>query len=764
METVDGSTPDASSGGVGAGGTSASAGGTSASAGGTSTGAGGTSAGTGGAGTVGDAGTGGTASGTGGGGTVGDAGTGGTASGTGGGGTVGDAGTGGTASGTGGAGTVGDAGTGGTASGTGGAASGAGGTISGAGGAGGTAAGGTAGTGAGGSASGGTGGGCGPDDTACSPSVGVNGFCSGGVCVACSGSADNAACSAAYGNGAGYVCAQNDCVPGNCVTNTDCPAGELCGASTANQCGACASDAACTGQGGYGAGYLCIGGKCVQANCRQDSNCATGEICGVQTPNVCGKCTADSQCQNDPTYGKNFVCDTSSGTCVSSACTPNNQACSQNGKDFCCGGACVTGDCCDTNDCSGLGNNYTCVNHTCTLCPQATNNTFYVDPIGGNDTVGTGSSGTAGCAFKTITRALSFIGANPNDGTQILVEDTGSVGLATNGETFPIVVPHNVTVSGTGGRTKILVPAAATGFVLHQQNSGLSNLELDGQNHTAAHGVRVTTGSDDTTSVSHLFVHAMAGDGILVHNVGQLDIGPGVTSTGNGTQNAPADGLHVTDNGVVTIDVTSGDAVHLDSNTAHGILVDGSGSITLTGKPGAGGTGTVTTNENGFAGLWIEQTPGAGAPNNVVTGLVSWANTANGIRLVGGSAVTLRGSVALANQANGVLVSTYVNGAIRSNNTSLMDLGTAGQNPSYGGNTFQASLGANPNLGAGICLSLDRTAGSKLNAAGNVFAGPTNCASSTATLTSNATCSKAVDVSVRTTGPTANSIDVSQCK
>jgi hypothetical protein len=62
-----------------------------------------------------------------------------------------------------------------------------------------------------------------------------------------------------------------------------------------------------------------------------------------------------------------------------------------------------------------------------------------------------------------------------------------------------------------------------------------------------------------------------------------------------------------------------------------------------------------------------------------------------------------------------------------------------------------------------ICLSLDRIAGSTLNAAGNIFSGPTDCSSSTATLTKNGSCSGAVDYSVRTTGTTTHAIVVSQC-
>jgi hypothetical protein len=611
---------------------------------------------------------------------------------------------------------------------------------------------------------GGAGGGCGPDNTACSFTGGVSGFCKAGACVACNGKADNASCSAAYGSGAGYVCSAGNCVAGDCLVNADCTGGELCGISTANQCGACSADAQCTGTQGYGAGYLCIGGACVQANCRTDANCGAGQICGVKTPNNCGACSTDAQCQADATYGAADICDTTQGKCVTAACTPNNTKCAANGADFCCAASCVPGNCCQTSDCATLGNNYTCVAHTCSLCPQATANTFYVDPVGGSDTVGTGSNTSAACAFKTITRALAFIGAAPNANTQVLVLTTGPLGTATNGETFPISVPHNVTISGSGGRAQINVPATTAGFILNHTASGLSALTIDGQTQTASVGISVTTGADATTQISHLAVQNFGRDGVRVQGTGGLTIGAGTSSTGNGTAAQTADGLHILDQGAAFINVTSGDAVHFNSNSAHGIMVTGSGSVTITGTPGTGGNGTVTANENQLAGVWIEQTPGGTAPNNAITGLVAWANVGNGARFVGGSSVKLRSSLLLANQGSGVIVSTYTAAALRSNDVSKIDLGTAGGTASPGGSTVQASLGSNPNLGAGICLELDRLAGSTLNAAGNIFAGPTNCASSTATLTRNNTCSGAVDVSVRVAGPSANNIVVASCQ
>jgi hypothetical protein len=625
---------------------------------------------------------------------------------------------------------------------------------------------GTAGSGA---TSGGTGGtgsslNCGPDDTACAPSGAVQGYCKANACVSCSaGVPGNAACSAAYGNGAGYVCVAGNCLAGQCASNAECSPGQLCGAASANQCGSCSGDAQCTSSSSYGTGYLCIGGACVSADCRADNDCQSGQICGLNVPNRCAGCAVDDQCHNDTTsYGSSFICDTSAGRCVAGSCTPNNQVCSKNSADFCCAAACVAGNCCSSLDCAGMGNNVTCTNHVCTQCAQATANTYYVDPVAGNDSVGTGYN-AAGCAFRTISRALAVIGSTPNPGTRVLVQTNGVVGVAQSGEMFPIDVPTNVTIAGSGGRAQIEVPANTNGFALHHPGSGLTNLTIDGQSNAAAYGVYVSSGADATTSISALDVQYMGRDGIRLVGSAVLSIAAGVRSSFNGTSGVPADGLSLTDQARVKINVTSGDPVHFDRNTARGIYVTKAAAIELTGTAGTAGNGSVTSNSNASAGLWIEQTPASGLPLNTITGLVTWANTGNGIRIMGGSAARVRQSFVLANGSSGIQVSTYVNGLTRNNDTSKINLGTT-NGPSYGGNTLQAALGNNPNAGAGICLAVDRGAGAVLNAAGNIFAGPIDCASSTATLRKNTRCSASTDYSVRNSGGMPSTIVIARCQ
>jgi hypothetical protein len=246
-------------------------------------------------------------------------------------------------------------------------------------------------------------------------------------------------------------------------------------------------------------------------------------------------------------------------------------------------------------------------------------------------------------------------------------------------------------------------------------------------------------------------------------------IGPGVTSTLNGAPGARKAGLHVTANGQAIIDVASGATpTHFDGNTNHGIFVDLNGSVTITGTiiDPTTGSGTVTTNGNYLAGVWIEQTPGT-PPLNSIKGLVSFGNTnGNGMRIVAGSNVKLRDSVLLGNQVNGLIVSAGVAGAA-GNDISNIDLGTTTDaGGTWGVNTFQEPLGSGHNGGAGVCLDVRNNAG-VLEAAGNIFR-TIDCALSASALRLNA---GACDNTACTGGvcdlgiinATGNSIDVSTC-
>ena len=171
--------------------------------------------------------------------------------------------------------------------------------------------------------------------------------------------------------------------------------------------------------------------------------------------------------------------------------------------------------------------------------------------------------------------------------------------------------------------------------------------------------------------------------------------------------------------------------------------------------PASASAGTVLTNGNYYAGVWIQQTAGTAAVE--LTGLVSYANVAGqGVRVFGGSALKLRKSVLLSNAGNGVLVTTNVVGNVRVNDVSRIDLGTTAD---YGKNVLQSVLGFNPNLGVGVCLALDAGT-ARLAAAGNSFAGLDCSQNAPGAVTRNNGCGNHADIGITTLG---NDINVANC-
>ncbi|HXN32997.1 MAG TPA: hypothetical protein VN894_14100 [Polyangiaceae bacterium] len=597
--------------------------------------------------------------------------------------------------------------------------------------------------------------GCGADNTKCTDNGGL-GLCKAAVCAHCADPADDGHCTTAYGSAS---------MP-----------------------------------------YLCLAGACAPGDCRTDGNCAAnpnGKICGASTPNVCGKCTADQQCAGQ---ASGPVCNTTTGACVAGTCAVDAGVtsgggvgtCSANAADICCTGTCEPGAganaCCPGPSsamyCAAKLNDphAACVNHACTACPAVGGSTYLVDPVHGSDQTGTGDGTTPGCGFKTIGRALQVIGIAASAVT-IAVLGPSTVSAAVTGEAFPIALPANVTLTTTGaGMVVVDVTDATSGFTLTAPNSGIRGgtiddaginpgLTINGRsgNNNATNGIVVDTGAGVTPAnspqIANVIVTSFVDDGILVDQAGILRIGGGVTSTLNGVPGARMAGLHVTATGQAIIDVAAAATpTHFDDNTNHGIHVDTNGSITLTATviDHSTGTGTVTTNRNYLAGVWIEQTPGT-PPLNSIHGLVSFGNTnGNGLRFVGGSNVILRGSVALGNQGNGLIVSAGGTTGNALNDISNIDVGSAvDAGGTFGGNTFQESLGFGNNGGAGLCLNMRDTA-RVLQATGNVFR-TFDCSNGVHALTLNAggcgngpACAGGVcDLGIANV--TGNSIDVSMC-
>jgi hypothetical protein len=420
---------------------------------------------------------------------------------------------------------------------------------------------------------------------------------------------------------------------------------------------------------------------------------------------------------------------------------------------------------------AALGTNATCslVTFTCTSCEavSTTNPVYVVDPVSGSDGA-TGSGLASGgvtstaCALKTIGRALQLISivgtAQP---TKIIV--VGSQGGVTDtAETFPLTIPANTALTTQTGAVTIVVGSATNGFLMSSASSSISSgtgapLTITGTpaggSATGLNGIEVGGNAvAASTNISDLTITGFTDDAIVVgggNTGGSVTIGAGVDAEKS------ANGLHVTGTGAATITVAAGATpTFFDNNTTHGIFVEMNGAITLTGAPTMATltttpAGTIMTEGNGAAGIWIEQTPGA-SQHNSINGVVSYANegNANGMRIVGGSNVSVTNSWFLKNGGNGVIISTGNGGTDTQNNSiDAINLGSA-NGVAFANNVFQQPQTGNANGSAGVCLAIatghTASAGNvipavspqALSAAGDQWS-VHNCATGTGTLELN---------------------------
>ena len=550
-------------------------------------------------------------------------------------------------------------------------------------------------------------------------------------CGSCgSGSAGDNACKGDTVYGSGDICLSGACTQGDCHdTSADCTAGKICSTSS-HTCGNCSAgstgDTQCTNDARY-TGDICFQGLCGPGNCHATSSDCTGAnaglICGVSATNTCGSCTSDSQCKTDSFYGANDMCNTTTGKCVSATCSPNSAACSANGTDYCCGGSCTTGNCCTDTDCGSSGT--ACVNHTCSACNAVSGNKWYVDPVNGNDSTATGSDMSGGitapgCAFKTIKKLLNVMPSTPFAGTQIII--VGTSGMTTSlsaGETYPITIPANTTLTTSGGAVTITVPSGGTLFQLNNSASAITGgsgaaLVLDGNGHTGNFAILNSPGTSTfTSSVSNLTIQNTNNDGIRV-TAGTLTVGAGVVVSGSNQ-----DGIRIT-GGAANVNNPSGTQTLFTGNAQHGIEVSGLGSVSITGTPGTpipSNSGTIVTSGNTTAGIRINQTPGgAGLVTNNINGLVAWGNTNYGMRLFGGSLVKVRNSILLGNFQYGVIVGGA--NVASGDDVTKLDLGKAGD---PGKNWIQTPVGATgANANGGLCVGLANCTGACLGGMGTI--------------------------------------------
>lgn len=562
------------------------------------------------------------------------------------------------------------------------------------------------------------------------------------ACVACS---TDTQCKNDTKYGSHTICLTGACTTGDCHDiSSDCSAGRVCGSTVPHACGDCSTDTQCRQDARYGANFLCVNNLCVQGNCHDTSNDCTGAraglVCGATTAHTCGACANDDQCQSDAKYGTTTVCTTTAGLgttgeCVSSTCTNNNHACAANAGDFCCAGKCVAGNCCADSDCDAnpaFGPTYFCRQNTCTRCDSVTTGNYLVDPVNGDDSMATGSgsaagTATAGCSFRTLSRALAIIGTAPAAGTKITIvgSASGAVALRTTGtaplETLPILVPANLTITTQTGPITLSLAGGGGGRIGFQLTGDGANLTpaagapltIDGASHVS--GAAITVSATGTVAIANVTI-ANTGDDAIQVTAGTVQLGAGVTVSGAGTTASPQNGLVVT-GGTVNINNTSTSApTVLSGNSQYGIYVSVNGVLNITGANTAT-LHSVAVQSNAQGNVVFQ--PTAVTTRSTIDGLYSSGSGGDGLRIAAGTNIRVRNSIFRNNTGNGIHIVARDPSA-----TTLLanlDLGTAA---SQGKNQLQSAATGSANLGAGLCVDFGANAGTTdvLKAAGNSFA------------------------------------------
>lgn len=613
------------------------------------------------------------------------------------------------------------------------------------------------------------------------------------ACVAC---ANDTQCKNDAVYGQHTICLAGACTTGDCHDiSSDCSAGRICGSTVPHACGDCNTDAQCKADTRYQTGYICVGNLCAQGDCHDTSNdCTTakaGLVCGADAPHTCGICSDDDQCQNDAKYGANTICTTtaglaSTGKCVSNACTNTGAACSANGADVCCGNKCISGNCCTDANCLSnpvFGDGYFCRQNTCSRCDNVVGNAYLVDPVGGDDSIATGSGAaggvaTASCSFRTVTRALQAIGSTAPAGTTITIvgNTTGATSLYTvpatgdtsPTETLPIQVPANVTITTKTGPVKLTLANNKIGFNLIGDKANLqplaaAALTIDGANHVSASGIVVAAGTG-IASISNVTVTNTGDDGIQV-TAGTAQIGGGVHVSGAGTAASRQSGLLVS-GGLANIVVAAADPnTVFESNTQSGIAVTGAGVLSISGAALTGNQRSVIAQNNVNGNVDFGQTSVAATPVSTIDGLYCWASSqGDGLRILAGSKIKVRNSVFLANMGNGIRIAS-AGATAAANSLAGIDLGQTGAAAGNAGhNVLQAQAGSSPNIGAGLCVDLAASAGTQtLAAVGNQFAGRDCTAAAPGAITTSTSCTGAVDLGVTQATPLTVTVNTSTC-
>jgi hypothetical protein len=384
--------------------------------------------------------------------------------------------------------------------------------------------------------------------------------------------------------------------------------------------------------------------------------------------------------------------------------------------------------------------------------------TYFVDPINGDDTTATGSGTSGGapdptCAFKTVTAALSAIGAA--GGVTISIAGPSTLDPS---EVYPFTIPVDTTVTATGGAVTVKAIGGA-GFMFKKTGSGIDGtldpaapVIVEAAGATQA-GIAFTVGTDKTNFLRGVTVQNAATSGVRVGGTGaDVTIGEAVLVTGS-----KGSGLSIGDGGAhAWVTVAAGQKTTSFVSNNVGITVAGNSSLTATGaaqgapQPG----GSILVSKNVVAGIDVAQ-GGNSSPLISLDGVASTANVGSGLRIALGSNIMVRNSVFLQNAQHGIHVLASVGG---SGTAANIDLGKGG---AFGLNVVQdGATSAISNKGVGICFMPPNAA--TLEARGNLFGPMKDCSTTAAMLNRLPQCVVAA-VGGADLGVTVGTVDTSMC-
>lgn len=163
----------------------------------------------------------------------------------------------------------------------------------------------------------------------------------------------------------GFICADNKCIKGECMSNSDCPQNkpacsehkcvecntksdcDILAECNNHKCAECITDSDCI----YGFGSACNNNKCVECNTNSDCRYPSKPACNN---NKCVECNRDSDCR----YSSEHIC--YNHICVE--CNTNTDCTFSN--------ACYEHKCVECNTDSECTNTLTpaCYNHRCVEC------------------------------------------------------------------------------------------------------------------------------------------------------------------------------------------------------------------------------------------------------------------------------------------------------------------------------------------------------------------------------------------------------------